>query len=166
MLWIEVHRFAIRRCYATAIKLSSLGVVSATSRKHQTYCSRNVRKNCLGNYKVSLIFGFVFLCSLYFSSTGLLQLSGDLDSNPGPNYSIEKVIQGSFHQGNPRFGRTAGVQCACNYLFALCWSQVKTVSRWNKSDLNHVLTEGDLLYITECCWYAYSRWSSKINCYV
>ena len=69
-----------------------------------------------------------------------------MESNPGPTYSIEKVIQGSFHQGNPRFGRTAGVQCACNYLFALCWSQVKTVSRSNKSDLNHVLTEGDLLY--------------------
>ena len=33
-----------------------------------------------------------------------------------------------------------------NSLFAICWSQVKTVSRWNKSDLNHVLTEGDLLY--------------------
>ena len=139
MSGIEAH---LSRFYATAIKLSSLGVVSAASRKQQTYCSRYFRKNCLGNYKVSLIFGFGFLCSLYFSSIGLLQLSGDVESNPGPTYSIEKVIQGSFHQGNPIFGRTAGVQCACNSLFALCWSQAKTVSRW----LNHVLTEGDLLY--------------------
>ena len=69
-----------------------------------------------------------------------------MENNPGPTYSIEKVIQGSFHQGNPRFERTAGVQCACKSLFALCWLQVKTVSRWNKNDLNHVLTEGDLLY--------------------
>ena len=38
------------------------------------------------------------------------------------------------------------MQCACNSLFALCWSQVQTVSRWNKTDLNHVLTEGDLLF--------------------
>ena len=30
--------------------------------------------------------------------------------------------------------------------FALCWSQINTVSRWNESDLDHVLTEGDLLY--------------------
>ena len=105
MLGIEAHRFATGRFYATVIKLSSLGVVSATSRKQQTYCSRNFRKNCLGNDKVSLIFGFVFLCSI-----GLLQLSGDVESSPGPTYSIEKVIQGSFHQGNPRFGRTAGVQ--------------------------------------------------------
>ena len=67
MLGIEAHRFATGRFYATAIKLSSLGVVSVTSRKQQTYCSRNFRKNCLGNYKVSLIFGFVILCSLYFS---------------------------------------------------------------------------------------------------
>ena len=136
MLGIEAHRFATGRFYATAIELSSLGVVSATSRKQQTYCSRNFRKNCLGNYQVSLIFGFVFLCSLYFSSIGLLQLSGDVESNLGPTYSTEKVIQGSFHQGNPRFGRTARVQCACNSLFALCWSQVETVSRWNKELLN------------------------------
>ena len=146
MLGIEAHRFATGRFYATAIKLSILGVASATSRKQQTYYSINFRINCLGNYKVSLIFGFVFLCSLYFSSIGLLQLSGDVESNPGPTYSIEKVIQGSFHQGNPRFGGTAGVQCACNSLFALCWLQVKTVSRWDKNDLSHVLTEGDLLY--------------------
>ena len=118
--------------YATAIKLSSLGIVSTTSRKQPTYCSRNFRENCLGNYKVSLIFGFVLLCSMYFRSISLLQLSGDVESNPGPTYSIEKVIQGSFHQGNPRFGRTASVQCVCNSLFALCWSKVKTVSRWNK----------------------------------
>ena len=129
MLGIEAHRFATGRFYATAIKLLSLGAVSATSRKQQTYCSRNFRKNYLSNYKVSSIFGFVFLCSLYFSSIGLLQLSGDVESNPGPTYCFEKVIQRSFCQGNPRFGRTAGVQCACNSLFALCWSQVKTVSR-------------------------------------
>ena len=109
MLGIETHWFASGRFYATAIQLSSLGVVSATSRKQQTYCSRNFRENCLGNYKVSLIFGFVFLCSLYFSSIGPLQLSGDMEINLGPTYSIDKVIQGSFHQGNPRFGRTAGV---------------------------------------------------------
>ena len=146
MLGIEAHRFVTGRFYATAIKLSSLGVVSGTSRKQQTYCSRYFRKNCLDNYKVSLIFEFVFLCSLYFSSVGLLQLSGDAESNPGSTYSIEKVIQGSFQQGNPRFGRTAGVQCTCNSLFALCWFQIKTVSRWNKIDLNHVLTERDLWY--------------------
>ena len=116
MSGIEAHLSGI---YATAIKSSSLGVVSVASRKQQTYCSRNFRKNCFGNYKASLIFGFGVLCPLYLSSIGLLQLSGDVESNPGPTYSIEKVIQGSFLQGNPIFGRTARVQCDCNSLFAL-----------------------------------------------
>ena len=75
-----------------------------------------------------------------------ITIKWDAESNPGPTYSIEKVIEGSFHHVNPRFGRTAGEQCTCNSLFSLCWSQVKTVSRWNKNDLNHVLTEGDLLH--------------------
>ena len=118
MSGIEARRFAIGRFHATAIKLSSLGVASATSRKQQTYCSRNFRKNCLDNYKVSLIFGFVFLCSLYLSSIGLLQLSGNVESNPGPTYSIEKEIQGSFHQGNPRFGKNCS--CAVRLQFFVC----------------------------------------------
>ena len=112
MLGIKMHRFGTRRFYATAIKLSSLRVAIATSRKQQTYCSRNFRKNCLGNYKVSLIFGFVFLCSLYFSSIGLLQLSGDVESTPGRTYSIEKVIQGSLVWENCR--------CAVHLQFFVC----------------------------------------------
>ena len=49
-----------------------------------------------------------------------LIIDGDIESNPGPTYVIEKVIHGSYHQGNKRFGNTAGVQCACNSLYALC----------------------------------------------
>ena len=76
----------------------------------------------------------------------VFQLCGDVESNPGPTYAIEKVILGSFHQGDTRFGTTAGVQCACNLLFALCFSQVKNVFRWNTPDLDYILTEGDILY--------------------
>ena len=126
--------------FATVIKLSSLGVVSTTSRKQPTYCNRNFRENCLGNYKVSLIFGFVFLCSLYFSSIGLLQLSGNVESNPGPTYSIEKEIQGSFHQGNPRFGKNCS--CAVRLQFFVCImlvaskDSVKVEQKWFKSCFN------------------------------
>ena len=77
-----------------------------------------------------------------------LIIDGDIESNPGPTYVIEKVIHGSYHQGNKRFGNTAGVQCACNSLYALCWSQIKKVNSWNTSDLDHILTEGDKLYKT------------------
>ena len=34
----------------------------------------------------------------------------------GPTYKILKVDQGSFHQGDIRFGETAGRQGACKYL--------------------------------------------------
>ena len=77
-----------------------------------------------------------------------LIIDGDIESNPGPTYVIEKAIYDSYHQGDQRFGNTAGVQCACNSLYALCWSQIKKVYSWNTSDLDHILTEGDKLYET------------------
>ena len=43
-----------------------------------------------------------------------LKISGDEDHNPGQDYVVNKVVQGSFHQDNPRFGSTAGIQCTCN----------------------------------------------------
>ena len=56
-------------------------------------------------------------------------------------------MQGSFHQGNRElFGETAGIQCACNFLYALCWIQIKQIFHWGKSDLDHILAEGDCLY--------------------
>ena len=74
------------------------------------------------------------------------KVSGDVESNPGPTYAVEKkAILGSFHQGD-RFGDTADIQCACNSSYALCWSKVKKVFVWNGSDLHHILVEGDLLY--------------------
>ena len=30
----------------------------------------------------------------------------DMESNPGPTYHIQKVILGSFHKGDNRFGNT------------------------------------------------------------
>ena len=46
----------------------------------------------------------------------LLLLVGTQKSNPGPTYVVDKVILGTFHHGDQRFGETAGVQCACNSL--------------------------------------------------
>ena len=77
-----------------------------------------------------------------------LIIDGDIESNPSPTYVIEKAIRGSYHQDDQRFGNTAGIQCACNSLYALCWSQIKKVNSWNTSDLDHILTEGDKLHIT------------------
>ena len=43
-----------------------------------------------------------------FLATLNLPCSGDVESNPGPTYSIVKIISRWFNQGNPR-GYTAGI---------------------------------------------------------
>ena len=65
-----------------------------------------------------------------------LLTDGDVESNPGPTFQTLKVIQGSFHQDGPKFGDTAGVQCACKSLFTICWSTIKRISVWNTWDLD------------------------------
>ena len=43
-----------------------------------------------------------------------MRLNGGIESNPDPcTYDIQKTVQGSFHQGRPKFGETSGIQCAC-----------------------------------------------------
>ena len=49
-----------------------------------------------------------------------LKVSVDVESNPGPTYVIEKAVLESLHQGDRRFGETAGIQCASNSLYLLC----------------------------------------------
>ena len=65
---------------------------------------------------------------------------GDVESNSGTTYHIEKVLQGSFHQSDKRFSTIAGIQ------YALSWSQIKNVYQWNRLNLDQILTEGDKLY--------------------
>ena len=96
---------------------------------------------------------FLFVAVLYLNVNvavfKLLKLlvDGDIESNPGPNtYIIQKSVQGSFHQAHPKFGDTSGIQCACNSLFAICWSSIKRVSIWKSQDLDYVLEYGDALF--------------------
>ena len=66
-----------------------------------------------------------FLINVLFLASLNLTSNGDVEINLGPTYSIEKIISGSFHQGDARFGHEEGIQCACSSIYALCWSQVK-----------------------------------------
>ena len=78
---------------------------------------------------------------------GMHLKGGDIKTNPCPTYNLEKIVHGSFHQGNSQlFGETAGIQCACNALYALCWTQIKQIFHWVRRDLDHILVEGDNLY--------------------
>ena len=63
-----------------------------------------------------------------------------------PAHTIEGNVLGSYRQGDSRFGATAGVQCACNTLTALCWSVIRSVTLWQKCDLYFILAVGDLNY--------------------
>ena len=82
--------------------------------------------------------------TLFFLGMILIN-SGDIETNPGPSFSI-KTIQGSYHQNNPKYGRTAGTQCMCNSLVAACYSIIKKVHYWTTWDLDTILDIGNETY--------------------
>ena len=60
------------------------------------------------------------------------------------NYSIMKIVSGSFHQGNAdKFHESAGLQCGINCLVSTCFSIVKKISSWSANDLDYILETGD-----------------------
>ena len=81
---------------------------------------------------------FMFICimtlvlniNMALLKLSLLQIHGDVESNPGPTYKIQKTVSASFHQAHMKFGNSAGTQCSCNALFAICFSIIKKVSIW------------------------------------
>ena len=58
------------------------------------------------------------------------------------------VVQGSFNEGNGLFREVAGIQYACMALFAISSSTIKEINRWDKSDIDIALINGDALYKT------------------
>ena len=58
---------------------------------------------------------------------------------------MKKAVLGTFHQGNPKYGTTAGIQCTSNAFIAICFSVVKRVSNWKSFDLDYILDQGDKL---------------------
>ena len=87
----------------------------------------------------------MIIVNMSFLKMSLLIQGGDVETNPGPNYSILKAVTGSYHQGNSRFGETAGSQCLCNALYAIGLSVCRRVGLWSKSDLDNILTFGNQL---------------------
>ncbi len=57
-----------------------------------------------------------------------------------------KVTQGTFHQGNAMFSETAGRQCSCCYLVAICFSLIKGPAQWDKIDLDIIIKKWDEVY--------------------
>ena len=60
---------------------------------------------------------------------------------------MEKVVQGSFHQGATKFGESAGSQCTCCALFSVVFNQlIKSSGRWDSFDLDYIVSNGDKVY--------------------
>ena len=81
----------------------------------------------------------------------LLRLSNDVETNPGPTvYDVvdpTTTVCADFNQGDRRFGFSACKQCVAMLLTAIVYNQLQTVSTWNSSSLNTILTNGNSLYI-------------------
>ncbi|CAC5390456.1 unnamed protein product [Mytilus coruscus] len=56
------------------------------------------------------------------------------------------VVQGSFHQGDKRFGNNSGKQCVANCLSALTHSKFKSLKDWDQKYLDKVLIDGNKIY--------------------
>ena len=70
----------------------------------------------------------------------------ETDSFVGRSIHISKIVQGIHHQGDIRYGSTAGIQCLCISLMAVCWSLIKSISRWDSNDLDRILRKSDELF--------------------
>lgn len=55
-------------------------------------------------------------------------------------------LQGSCHQGHPKFGASAGKQRVLNSLASLMYCNVKHTKNWDVTDMNVVLNTGNELY--------------------
>ncbi|VDI62913.1 Hypothetical predicted protein [Mytilus galloprovincialis] len=55
-------------------------------------------------------------------------------------------VQGSFHQGDIRFGLNSGKQCVANCCSALAFSKLKDLTQWDQKYLDKVLIYGNDLY--------------------
>ena len=59
---------------------------------------------------------------------------------------ISKIVQGTHHQGDIHYGTTADIQYLCISLMAVCWSLIKSISRWDSNDIDRTLRKGDVLF--------------------
>ena len=148
MISIEAYRSRIGSYCSTARRVTAQSQYFRLEKRMRAYKENDQHKHFWGEMlRFRFIFYFiVIVClSVYTNYQQLLQ-DGDVESNPGPSQAL-KIIFGSFNQGDIfRFGETAGSQCGCNSLLAICWASIKRVSVWKTWDLDNVLESGDKLY--------------------
>ena len=90
---------------------------------------------------------WLFFLNIYSAKFQFDELFGDwIESNPSPiDYFTENMVQANYHQGNKKYGKTAGTQCTSNAYFTICHSVSKNISDWVTFDLDYILDHGDFL---------------------
>ena len=147
MIAIELYRTRIG-CFSSGL------CKKGKSKKEQVCCRPNVFKTELLLFFVQTCIIFIYLITLKFNinmsflKLAMLLIDGDVESNPGTAYNIQKSVLGSFHQAHTKFGNSAGIQCSCNALYAICFSIIKRVSLWKSFDLDYILDHGDTIFKT------------------
>ena len=61
-------------------------------------------------------------------------------------FLFEKVVTGSFHQGDVRFCYSAGKQCVAMSLYAAAFATIKGISYWSSNTLDSILEYGGRFY--------------------
>ena len=112
-----------------------------------TNCWKYLGNKSVRVYHILLL--IMMVCLSMYTNHQKLVVDGDVESNPGPNFKTQKIISGTFSQGDViRFGETAGIQCCSNSLVAICWSTIKRVGIWKSWDLDNILIQGNNLHRT------------------
>ena len=57
-----------------------------------------------------------------------------------------KIVLATHHQGDLRYGATAGIQCSCMSLRSVCWNNFIPVTTCDGTDLDMILEKGDRLF--------------------
>ena len=147
MINIQVHRSIIGLYLEKAQSLLSKGNGRLLSFVESSKKRKVVKISRYLNLKIALIVLICLRILIQAIISGMHLKGGDIKTNPCPTYNLEKIVHGFFHQGNSQlFGETACIQCACNALYALCWTQIKKIFHWVRRDLGLILVEGDSLY--------------------
>ena len=159
MISLQAYRSRIG-CYVSTARR-----ITAQNRYFRVYNKRVIQKNSSKKksrgqgrnfsifaqfFKLSRVFRILCVIIIVgisvYSNYQQLIVDGDVESNPGP-FNASKVVRGTFNQGNiQRYGDTAGIQCACNSLIAICWGTIKRVSIWKSWDLDNIIDLGDALF--------------------
>ena len=67
----------------------------------------------------------------------------EADSFVSRSIHISKIVQGTHHQEDICYATTAGIQCLCISLIAVCWSLIQSISRRDSNDFDWILRKDD-----------------------